>query len=140
MRRPILAASLAVTLFALLGAAPLAIAGPPEAVSGRMVLDAVEGGLWACRMERDAKKRTRLLEKLAETRDPRVGVFLGELLERHRDGLELRAEAARLLAYHYGAMGADWIGGFGELLVKPVSEWWEKNEVALRRRAALIAR
>jgi hypothetical protein len=131
---------LAVTLFALLTTAPLAIAGSPEAVSGRMVLDPVEGGLWACRTERDAKKRTRLLEKLAETRDPRVGVFLGELLERHRDGLELRAEAARLLAYHYGAMGPDWIGGFGELLVKPVSEWWEKNEVALRRRAALLAR
>jgi hypothetical protein len=140
VRRPIFAASLAVTVFALLSTVPLAIAGPPEAVSGRMVLDPVEGGLWACRMEKDTTKRTRLLEKLAETRDPRVGVFLGEVLERHRDGLELRAEAARLLAYHYGAMGPHWIGGFGELLIKPVSEWWDKNEAELRRRAALLAR
>jgi hypothetical protein len=47
MRKPILAASLAVTLLALLGAVSPAVAGPPEGVSGRMVFEDVPAAFLA---------------------------------------------------------------------------------------------
>ena len=55
-----------------------AIAGPPEGVSGKMVLDEVADGLRKYRKEKDAVKRLRLLERLATTRDPRVAIVLVE--------------------------------------------------------------
>ena len=60
-----------------------AIAGPPEGVSGKMVLDEVAEGLRRFRRDEDWIKRLRLLERLAPTQDPRVAVLLGELTEQH---------------------------------------------------------
>ena len=58
-----------------------ALAGPPEGVSGRIVLDEVWDGLRQYRAEKDPERRIRLLEKLAPSRDPRVAVVLGEAME-----------------------------------------------------------
>ena len=42
-----------------------AVAGPPEGVSGKMVLDEVADGLRQYRKEKDQGKRVKLLERLA---------------------------------------------------------------------------
>jgi hypothetical protein len=47
VRKPILAASLALPLLAMWGAVPPAVAGPPEGVSGRMVFEDVPGAFLA---------------------------------------------------------------------------------------------
>ncbi len=53
-----------------------ALAGPPQGVSGKMVLDEVSEGLRKYRRETDGKKRIKWLTKLAPSRDPRVKAAL----------------------------------------------------------------
>jgi hypothetical protein len=126
---------LALTLLAL--PAPPAAAGPPEGVSGEMVfVDKVADGLRKYRAESDVGKRIERLTALAATRDPRVAVVLGELLERsqtapQRESPDPGVAADVLLHVHYVP------GGGGN---KEVFDWWKKNEADLRRRAKLLPR
>ncbi len=66
MRRMPFAVSLSlVAVLALALALPgKAVAGPPEGVSGRMVLDEIEYGLWKFRTEKNERKRIWWLDRL----------------------------------------------------------------------------
>jgi hypothetical protein len=111
-----------------------ALAGPPEVVSGRIVLDKVMDGLRRYRRETDPEKRIRWLEKLAPSRDPRVAVVLGELFERglltaRAVGPDPSVAAEVLLYVHYVPGGGD---------TRAIFDWWSANEADLRRRAKLL--
>jgi hypothetical protein len=56
-----------------------AVAGPPEGVSGKMVLDEVADGLRKYRHETNLHRRQVWLVKLAPSRDLRVSVALTPL-------------------------------------------------------------
>ena len=61
-----------------------ALAGPPEGVSGKMMfVDKVADGLRRYHQEEDEDKQLEWLDALSPTHDPRVGVVLGNLLERY---------------------------------------------------------
>ena len=104
-----------------------ALAGPPEGVSGKMVLDVVADGLRKYEREKDGRKRLLMMARLAATGDPRVAITLGELIDTED---ELEDGAFILLLRYYvprpagSIVGGDW-----------VHPWWEKNEADLRRRA-----
>ena len=69
----------AITLLALLVLAlpDKALAGPPERVSGKMVLDEVVDGLRKYRKEKDPERRATCPKKLASERDSRMTVAAG---------------------------------------------------------------
>jgi hypothetical protein len=103
------------------------VAGPPEGVSGKLVLDKVEDGLRNYRRKKDSERRIMWLRKLAPTHDPRVAIVLGEAMDTNDS---VGCEAELLLLYYYvprpagSIVGGDW-----------VHPWWDKNEADLRRRA-----
>jgi hypothetical protein len=107
-------------------------AGPPEGASGKMALDKVADGLRKYRNAATAEQRAVLLYNLAETRDVRVAVALGEALS----DAELGDGAAIMLACCYRPqprlLFADAIG--------ESRRWWKANEADLRRRAAQLPR
>ncbi len=115
------------------------LAGPPEGPSGRMVLapDEVGDGLRKYWAERDEGARIWLLSKLARSRDPRVGIALGEALG-DTSYLGVRAAAAYAILYHH----IGWQGGRpgAELAIESASEWWKENKADLRRRAKGLPR
>jgi hypothetical protein len=116
-------------LLALVPGRPV-LAGPPEGVSGRMVLDKVVEGLMRYRHETDLDKRWDRLGELARTRDPRVAVVLGDLLDHGTDADQQQAAVIFIVRYH-GQKGLACLTG----IVPPVHAWWKKNEADLRRRA-----
>jgi hypothetical protein len=117
-------------LFAVLALVPArAVAGPPEGVSGRMVLDQVADGLRKYRQETDHDRRVRWLRKLAPTCDVRVAVALGDAWGDSDGGVGTVAQA--LLAEYYCEPRPNTIAGAWG----PVTDWWKKNEADLRRRA-----
>jgi hypothetical protein len=120
-------ALLALPLLALLVAAPAA-AGPPEAVSGRMVFDVVADGLRKYARETDPEMRARRLAALAPSQDPRVAVALGEAMQDPSPAV--LAAAFRGAAAHYGAGTS----------TAEVCAWWKQNEADLRRRAQELPR
>jgi hypothetical protein len=71
---------LPLSLVAFMAAANAVFAGPPEGASGRMVLDEVADGLRRSSRATDDGKRIAYLERIAPTHDPRVAIFLGEML------------------------------------------------------------
>jgi hypothetical protein len=79
MPRTFAAGSLIVLALILLGKA---LAGPPDGVAGKMVLDEVADGLRKYRKETDQPKRLKWLAQLAATHDMRVQVAL---VDAHRD-------------------------------------------------------
>jgi hypothetical protein len=105
-------------------------AGPPDRPLGKMVLDEVADGLRRYRKETDPEKRIEWLEKLAPTRDPRVGVALGEYMADAPSGW---VAAGDLLERYFlprpvnVTTSQEW--------VLEVSLWWQKNKADLRRRA-----
>jgi hypothetical protein len=102
-------------------------AGPPEAVSGRMVFDEVADGLRKFHKETNTEKRIRWLEKLAPTRDPRVALLIWEYpIEDLSPSMYIGLR--RLLLRHY-VTGNPVAGG------EALNRWWEANEVDLRRHA-----
>ena len=126
-----------------------AVAGPPERVSGKMVLapDEVADGLNRFRRERDVYKRVLLLCRLAETKDPRVLVAVGKSLSDHSTFLYEQRDfswgfpgqlvtveesmdrmAASILNMYYPPPGVP-------KDLPALREWWDKNEADLRRRA-----
>jgi hypothetical protein len=109
------------------------LAGPPEGISGRMVVDEVSEGLRNYRRESDAGRRVRWLAKLAPTRDPRVGVAMGEYLSSDRNPFPWQISVGWLLTEHFmpPAPASD------NVLeqTKAARGWWRDNEADLRRRA-----
>ena len=124
----------ALALLALLAPWPAA-AGPPERVSGRMVFDEVADGLRKYHKETDREKRIRWLRKLAPTGDVRVAVALGDAWGDTDGGLGTIAQ--NLLAEHYCPKG-DEPKSHGAMTWGRVTDWWNKNEADLRRRAQEI--
>ena len=113
-----------------------ALAGPPEAVSGKMVLDEVAEKLRRCGKEPDEDRRLELLFRLArsESRDPRVAVALGEFLQTSRDEVN-QVDAAILVFRLYGLRLRSSRDGRGDPFVRDARAWWKENEADLRRRA-----
>jgi hypothetical protein len=123
MRRTLFAVSLTLALLA--GLPPgNAVAGPPEGVSERMVLDEVAEGLRDYRQERDPEKRLAWLKRLAPTKDPRVAVALAAADD------DVAETSALLSRYYLSRPPTD------EL--RPIVEatfWCHENEADLRPRA-----
>ena len=69
---------LALPVFVLLAQEPSTHAGPPPTPSSVMAFDGVADGLLRYRKEKDVSARAKLLQRLALTHDPRVGVALWE--------------------------------------------------------------
>ena len=127
---------LAVLLVFALSAPDRLLAGPPDQASSRMVfVDRVANGLRQVRAESDPSKRIDLMMSLFPTRDPRVAVAFGEMMEQSRSERsnsypDPGTAAETLLHVHYyseepgGARGA--------------FEWWQTNKDDLRRRAKLL--
>ena len=107
-----------------------ALAGPPEGVSGKMVLDKVGDGLRRYRMATNRVVRIRWLKNLAPTHDPRVAVTLGEALA----DTEIDEVAAWELRSHYRTTRGSLPINKDELM-KESTTWWKANEADLRRRA-----
>src|SRR5262249_30218267 len=113
-----------------------AIAGPPDRASNRMVfVDRVAEGLRRCRDENDPARRIDWMMKLAPSRDPRVAVTFGEMMERaHAEPGHTYPDpgvaAEVLLHVHYYSPDTDGTRG--------AFEWWQKNKADLRRRAKLL--
>jgi hypothetical protein len=71
-------ALLGLALLVLLTVGPPAHAGSPDMPSGALTLDQVADGPLRYRKEKDVSARITLLQRLALTHDPRVGVALWE--------------------------------------------------------------
>jgi hypothetical protein len=112
-----------------------ALAGPSDGLSGKIVPDEVAKGLRQYHEEKDAKKRVARLERLARTRDPRVGVVLGQRLDCGFPGVEI-IPAAELLGRHYAPPA--WLPSRKSFIRG--WHWWEQNEVDMRRRAKQLPR
>jgi hypothetical protein len=110
-----------------------ALAGPPEGASGKMVFDEVADGLRKYRKEKDAGKRCRLMDRLAETGDPRVAVELGELMRDDKEG-----DRAETTLGHFFACRPRVPVQCHTFTSQQVQLWWKENEADLRRRAAQL--
>jgi hypothetical protein len=120
---------LVLTLFVALVSVRSVLAGPPDGVSGRMVLDEVADGLQKYRSARDENKRTWWLRKLGPTRDPRVAVVLGEAMH-DRSKLVSGEAVGQVVSYFLGPQV------WGVLGPREVAElWWKENAADLRQRA-----
>jgi hypothetical protein len=109
-----------------------AVAGPPDRASGRMVRDEVAVGLSRYRRETDDSRRVEWLRKLAPTRDPRVGLALGEYLSDRSNPLPHQISVAWMLTEHFmSSAGADDVVE----QTKAARTWWEENGADLHRRA-----
>jgi hypothetical protein len=103
-------------------------AGPPEGVSGKMVLDEVGDGLRKYWKETDPDRRATWLRRLAWTHDPRVAVALGEAID-SREEYICQVAAGRLMALYYPdtmCCGGVWREAYA---------CWHKDQADLRRRA-----
>jgi hypothetical protein len=132
-----LAASLALPLPAALGLPSLSFAGPPEAVSGRMDVDEVSQALRRYQHEFDEDRRVNWLRKVAPTRDPRVGVAMGEYLSAGNP-FPHQISVAWMLTEHF--MPSPVLHDDVVEQTKAARLWWRDNEADLRRRAKQLPR
>ena len=107
-----------------------ALAGPPKGVSGKMALDEVADGLRKYRMETDPHLRIERLRRLSRTRDPRVGIALGEAL----------SDDSPIVVFSVANQYLDYFSTkeFGTRYRFPVGlarEQWQTEAADLRRRA-----
>ena len=112
-----------------------AVAGPPEGVSGKMVFDEVEDGLRKYRKEKDPDQRIERLRRLSRTRDPRVGIALGEAL----------SDACPTVVFSAANQYLDYfsteVSGYRyRFPVELAREQWQKEAADLHRRAARLPR
>ena len=110
-----------------------AVAGPPEGVSGRMAFDQVADGLRLNATTKDPDERMALLERLVESRDPRVAVALANVLSDPGDGYATTAGCLLLWTY----------GGHVPVLGRAREDahaWWARHGADLRRRAKELPR
>jgi hypothetical protein len=121
-------------LATLLSVVPLASALPPEGPSGEMALarDGVSEALLKYRRESDPHRRLALLTDLAEVRDPRVAVALGQALYDRR--AEVRVQAAFGILFNQSGEEVKKMMT-AQAALSRAREWWAANEDDLRRRA-----
>jgi hypothetical protein len=105
------------------------LAGPPEGVSGKMVMarDEVADELRKYRQEILPTARLRWLKKHASTKDPRVALAIGEATTDPDPTLSLWS---RILLFNNVIDSPKPSMTLGELAV-----WWKENGADLRRRA-----
>jgi hypothetical protein len=115
---------------------PRAVAGPPQGVSGRMVVDEVADWLLAFRKAKGRERRMLiLLWELGEKRnDPRVKVMLGETLDTPSPDVRFAAATQFLFCRGLGMTITS------DAFVLMVREIWQEQQADLRRRAARLAR
>jgi len=119
-----------------------AVGGPPERASGEMLfVDKVAEGLRRYHQEEDWAKRTRWLEALAPTRDPRVGVVLGKRLELFDargfvEGEDCRE--IRLFTFYYGPPDSLSPDQYRSDELERAMDAWKARKAELRRRAARL--
>jgi hypothetical protein len=117
-----------------------AVAGPPDGATGKMVLDEVADGLRKYRQATTADRRSDWLVKLVATRDPRVGVALGEQLG-YDDEVDCFWAAFLIWANYVKTPPSRTPKTIEPAFIRQTAnEWWEKNEADLRRRAAQLPR
>jgi hypothetical protein len=135
-------AACALVLFPLVGVmlSPLGkvAAGPPERVSGKMVIDEVSEGLRRYRQTSDENRRVDWLRRLAPTRDPRVALAMGEYVCIQRNPFPQQISVAWLLTQHFMPSPPDCDDMVEQIRV--ARRWWELNEADLRRRAKQLPR
>jgi hypothetical protein len=109
-------------------------AGPPEGMSGRMVLDKVADGLRRYQRDQSPSGRMTWLKRLAPSKDPRVAIALAEesVGAAPTFGDDGRQYAAFLLIRHYIPEG-QWL--HGAKCTATALHWWKANGADLRRRA-----
>jgi hypothetical protein len=134
MPRTLFAVPLTLALLASL-APGSAVAGPPEGVSGKLVLDKAGAGLDRYHKETDPARRAEWLTALAPTRDPRVAVALGEALE--SSNKRIISAAVYALAYHYDTCV---LYPREETPDAAALRWWKANKADLYRRAKELPR
>jgi hypothetical protein len=120
-----------------LSASDGAVAGPPERVSGKMVVDEVSEGLYRYRRETDEARRVDWLSNLARSRDPRVCVAMGEYLSA-RNPFPHQVSVAWLLTEHFMPSPASYDDVVAQIRAARV--WWQENEADCRRRAMQLPR
>ena len=141
------------SLFCIVGGAALAVAapvppaaaGPPEGISGQMVLDEVSEGLRKYRQETDEARRTEWLRRLAPSGDPRVALELWEVFAwvRGQRTAAIRTVARDCLAEHYATRDGRPLSEVAQSEADRgagVCSWWSKNGPELRRRAKELPR
>jgi hypothetical protein len=128
---PSLRIAVPLLMLALLSLPGPALAGPPQGVSGKMVLDEVADGLREYRAAATPEVKLAWLARLAPRDDSRVSVALGEAWVREGDGLS--PEAFRLILRHIRCDHDD-----RRVRRLVASLWWELNEADLRCRAAQL--
>jgi hypothetical protein len=138
MHNLLLAASLALPLLALLGTAPPVVAGPPEGVSGRMVLHELTDKLTRLRVEKHTKRKLALVKELGPVRDARVRVALMEIILKAERADPLLIDVS-LLLYQYHIPDNDRIS-LTAIDWTLCRQWWERHEADVRRRAAQLFR
>jgi hypothetical protein len=121
-------------LLVLLVPGQVVVAGPPERVSGRMVLDEVADGLRRYRMEKDEEKRAAWLFRLGDCRDARVVVVMGEGLSDPSEQIQ-HAATLGILRYADGPDYEDHLMGGPNPSTVWAKKWWRLNEAELRRQA-----
>jgi hypothetical protein len=112
-----------------------AVAGPPEGVSGKMVLDGVADGLRRYQKETDPEKRMGWLRRLAPNRDPRVTVALGEAMKPARGKLAIAAGCLMWRHHMSPLYRKSATPNFVE-----AAEWWVDVEPLLRASARQLPR
>jgi hypothetical protein len=112
----------------------MALAGPAEGVSGKMVFDDVADRLRKYCREKDADKRYDRLAVLAETHDPRVAIILGEKLSGGDQREQFEAECIIVSRFKDMLLPLKAAAGVHQLRTA-AKDWWEANEADLRRRA-----
>jgi hypothetical protein len=122
-----------------------ALAGPPEAVSGRMVLDEVFEGLRKYRREKDEGRRAEWLRRLAPSRDPRVAVELWDVFawKRGKQTAGIRTMARDCLAEYYATRDGRPLSEVtrpDEDRGRGVCSWWSRHAADVRRRADQLPR
>jgi hypothetical protein len=119
-------------------------------VSGQLAPDEAADGLCRSRAAKQPAERVRWLSKLAATRDPRVAVALGDVVQGEKWGALLRgadvsdlgcAALLRLRAFYVPPGGGT--GPDDEVILSvvrwwdydPAVKWWEAKAADVRRRA-----
>jgi hypothetical protein len=121
------------------------VAGPPERVTGKMMLvpDEVAEGLRKYRQEKNPEKRLALLATLGATGDPRVALALVDAAN-CSNGDDLDCEAADVMWWYYASPDAAAHRGraYPDDVRPPPGKgfrpWWKANEADVRRRAARL--
>ena len=110
-----------------------AVAGPPEGVSGKMVLDEVEDGLRKYRKAQTPAAKVTVLRQLYSSSDPRLAILLYSIVVDKSEDNDVHYWAFHILARNFLIGKTPFFDP--EHGVFQRDSWWKENEADLRRRA-----